>query len=144
MRELAFTERENGFEVSLQGCAFGMFFNSLQNLFIHIGLIGFSLLRRFIFFFLGCKNIASFSFLALEKEKHVVKSTYSYEIFEKFVKSKCQHNVLKIQFTKWLWKFASSFEVFKISISKKNLYFNQLLILTRSSKIFFSSSKKYI
>ena len=101
MRELAFTERENGFEVSLQGCAFGMFFNSLQNLFIHIGLIGFSLLRRFIFFFLGCKNIASFSFLALEKEKHVVKSTYSYEIFEKFVKSKCQHNVLKIQFTKW-------------------------------------------
>ena len=67
MRELAFTEGENGFEVSLQGCAFGMFFNSLQNLFIHIGLIGFSLLRRFIFFFLGCKNIASFSFLALEK-----------------------------------------------------------------------------
>ena len=68
VRKLAFTERENVFEVSLQGWALWMFFNSLQDLFIHIGLIGFSLLRRFVFFLFGRKNIASFSFLALKKK----------------------------------------------------------------------------
>ena len=57
MRILAFAEGKCGFKIRFERSSLWMFLNGFKNLFVHIVLIGFSLLRRFVFFLLGGKDV---------------------------------------------------------------------------------------